>query len=258
MTFRSAAIITSAGFLFSLLVACATIEQTSDEGHFGLIVQPVNYEIAKRLGLKQPNGDLVTDVMNGGMADLAGIRPGDVITHFDGKLIRSVSAAKSNMELIDHRQVPIGKSVVVEVLRDGQPMVLKMKVVSAPTDLVERQRQRDWLLQISAEAEKRKADAESAKQQAKTKAEFEALKQTEVRRKECGDDFGKIRVGMTLDRVNTCWGKFGMFRLAGEVNRADGVVSVYEMPMDDRGSLAYAIGVSAIYVIEGKVVGWTR
>jgi hypothetical protein len=91
----------------------------------------------------------------------------------------------------------------------------------------------------------------------KRKAEFQAQGNT-AERIECRDDDRKLRVGMTLDRVKQCWPHFGLFRLTGEINRADGIVSIYEMPMDDKGSLAYAIGVGTIYVMGGEVIAWTR
>ena len=95
-------------------------------------------------------------------------------------------------------------------------------------------------------------DARDAKRQ------VEIAEREQAQRRACGNDYGKLSVGMTLDRVKQCWPRFGWFRLSGEINRADGVVSIYSMPMDDRGSLAYAIGVSEFYVMKGKVVGWTR
>jgi len=89
-------------------------------------------------------------------------------------------------------------------------------------------------------------------------AEQASAEKIEALKKECGDDYGKVRVGMSLDRVKQCWRHFGIFRLTSEVNRDDGVLSVYSMPVDDKGSLAFAFGVSAIYVMHGKVVGWTQ
>lgn len=106
--------------------------------------------------------------------------------------------------------------------------------------------------ELAEQQERERRDAEYAKQRA------ESAEREQAQRRDCGSDYEQLRVGMTLDRVKRCWGRFGWFRLTGEVNRADGVVSIYSIPIDDQGSLAYAIGVSAIYVMRGKVVGWTR
>jgi len=59
--------------------------------------------------------------------------------------------------------------------------------------------------------------------------------------KACGADFGVPRVGMTLDRAKQC---LGHARLTGQVNRKDGVASLYT---NDRVQLI---------VMENKVVAW--
>lgn len=59
--------------------------------------------------------------------------------------------------------------------------------------------------------------------------------------KECGADFGVPRVGMTLDRAKQC---LGYAKLVGQVNRADGVASVYTN------------GRVQLVVMDGKVVAW--
>jgi hypothetical protein len=268
-TIRHVKTVAATALVIFMLAACATDAtdvRTSEDGHFGMIVQPVNYEIAKRLGLNQPDGDLVTDVMSGGMAALAGIQIGDMIMHFDGKMIHGSSESKSDKVLIDHLQVPIGKSVEVKVLRDGKPITLALKVSGPPTDPVELLRQRNWLEKISLEEARRKEQAELDKERRwqqqlneRARQDAEDLKKENARREKCGNDLRQIRVGITLDRLKQCWRDFGRFRLSGQVNRADGVMSIYELPSYIAGSdMVYAIGVSAIYVIDGKVVGWTR
>jgi hypothetical protein len=59
--------------------------------------------------------------------------------------------------------------------------------------------------------------------------------------KACGEDFGMPRVGMTLDRARQC---LGYAKLVGQVNRADGVASVYTN------------GRVQLVVMDGKVVAW--
>lgn len=73
-------------------------------------------------------------------------------------------------------------------------------------------------------------------------SEREAERQQSAARKTCGDDFGKPRVGMALERAKTC---LGYARLVGQVNRKDGVASVYT---NDRVQLI---------VMADKVVAWT-
>ena len=121
-------------------------------------------------------------------------------------------------------------------------------------ELEKKQRQ-----ETTARERRAREDAEDARQQTEAEEQRNRVReeQRNLVRVECGNDYGKIRVGMRLDRLKKCWGRFHLFRLTGEVDRADGVVSIYEMRfMSD--SLVYAVGVSAIYVMHHKVVGWTR
>jgi hypothetical protein len=135
--------------------------------------------------------------------------------------------------------------------------------VRACMDRNKEQRAADEAMRAAREEEAQRR-AERVKEEsaalAKENAEIAERKQEweKERRRACGNNYGKLRVGMTLDRVKQCWPRFGWFRLTGEINRADGVVSIYSMPIDNRGSLAYAISVSEFYVMKGKVVGWTR
>jgi serine protease Do len=59
-------------------------------GKIGVLIQPVTEETAELLGLDEAQGALVSQVEPGGPADEAGIRPGDVIISFNGKLIEEM------------------------------------------------------------------------------------------------------------------------------------------------------------------------
>jgi serine protease Do len=69
-------------------------------GRIGVVIQPVNAELADSFGLDRPRGALVASVPNGGPAAKAGIRPGDVILAVNGAQIErdgEVSSRISNM-----------------------------------------------------------------------------------------------------------------------------------------------------------------
>lgn len=59
----------------------------------------------------------------------------------------------------------------------------------------------------------------------------------------CGDDYRSPRVGMTLIRAKEC---VADFKLEGQINRADGVVSTY------------IAGQTYLHVMDGKIVSWGR
>lgn len=89
----------------------------------GLSVQNLTPELIKSHGLKTPTGALVTHVVEGGPADRAGIRKGDVVTGFRGKEI-------SNGETL-HNEVavsPIGKEAKITVLRNRKREILAVEV----------------------------------------------------------------------------------------------------------------------------------
>jgi serine protease Do len=88
----------------------------------GVMIQNITPELKNKLGLGTDEGALVSDVVSGGPAEKAGIKRGDVILQFDGKAIRS----SSDLPFVV-ASTPIGKTVVVEVMRENQSMKLQVK-----------------------------------------------------------------------------------------------------------------------------------
>jgi hypothetical protein len=157
-----------------------------------------------------------------------------------GSLFRTIGQTRACM---DSRQAA-RRQVEIEA---GQRAWLEEKRRQAQVEELEKiVRQNPW-------SEPSPPDREAAKR------EIEAFKKTEDARQEfCGQNRGQIRIGMSFDQLRQCWGRFGLFRLNGQVNRDDGVAFIYEILFDTSGGLANEIGVSAIYFIDGKVVGWAR
>jgi serine protease Do len=92
-------------------------------GWLGVAVQDMTREIAENLKLKDIRGALVGDVIRGEPADKAGIRTGDIIIAIDAgkiqdtpELLRIVAA------------IPVGRKVVVTVLRDGREQLFEVTV----------------------------------------------------------------------------------------------------------------------------------
>ncbi|MDO5641087.1 MAG: Do family serine endopeptidase [Paracoccus sp. (in: a-proteobacteria)] len=108
------------GFSMASNVVTTVVDQLREfgetrRGWLGVKIQRVTPEIAESLGLASDRGAMVTDVFDG-PAQAGGIRPGDVIVTFDGRDIQD------DRDLVARvAQAPIGESVDVTVMRDGQP-----------------------------------------------------------------------------------------------------------------------------------------
>ncbi len=88
---------------------------TVTRGRLGVQIQGVNDDVAKALGLPNSNGALVAEVVNNGAAEMAGVRAGDVITHYAGEVIetpRDLSKAVARTEP--------GSKAALTVIRQGQ------------------------------------------------------------------------------------------------------------------------------------------
>nr|WP_281842786.1 Do family serine endopeptidase [Sinisalibacter aestuarii] len=89
-------------------------------GWLGVRIQDVTPDVAEAMGLESTDGALVTDVPDGPAKD-AGMEPGDLIVDFDGQ---SVADTRELVRIVG--DAPVGKSVRVVVLRDGETQTLRV------------------------------------------------------------------------------------------------------------------------------------
>jgi serine protease Do len=101
-------------------------------GYLGVNVQAITPELAKGLNLRDTKGALVADVIKGGPAEAAGIKPGDVIVNFDGKDVAEVGNLPPLVAA-----TPVDKTVAVTVLRDGREQSLSVQVARMPGERAE-------------------------------------------------------------------------------------------------------------------------
>ena len=90
-------------------------------GWLGVRIQTITEELAEGLGLKSPEGALVTEVTPGGPAEKAGLRPRDVIIEFNGRRVRKMRELPRLVA-----ETPVGEEVPVKVIRDGKEVALKV------------------------------------------------------------------------------------------------------------------------------------
>ncbi len=92
-------------------------------GWLGVMIQKITPDLKEKLNLKDDKGALVADVTADGPADRAGIKRGDVIVSFDGKEIKEMNELPYLVAAI-----PVGKTVTVEVVRDGAKKRFEVKI----------------------------------------------------------------------------------------------------------------------------------
>jgi len=92
-------------------------------GRIGVQIGQISDEVAKALGLEKAQGALVSMVEQDGPAAKAGVQSGDVITHFDGKLINQMS----DLPRIVGGTKP-GTSTTLNVWRKGKSVKLNVVV----------------------------------------------------------------------------------------------------------------------------------
>jgi serine protease Do len=110
------------GFAIPINIAKGIVEQLKTKkrvvrGWLGVMIQKVTPEIAKNFGLKEPEGALVSDVVEGSPADQAGIKRGDIIISYDGKPIKDMETLP---KLVASTEV--GKKVKVKIIREGKTL----------------------------------------------------------------------------------------------------------------------------------------
>jgi len=92
-------------------------------GWLGVNIQSVSEDVAEALKVEAGSGALVASIAKGGPAEAAGIKPGDVIVSFAGKVVRSVRALPRIVAQTAH-----GSAVPVEIARDGKRQTLSVVV----------------------------------------------------------------------------------------------------------------------------------
>ncbi len=96
-------------------------------GYIGVQIVPLTEEYAKELGLKDNQGALVGQVVEGGPGVTGGILVGDVIIAAGGKQVKDYG------DLVDAvEKTPIGKSLKIEVWRNKARMTLFITVGERP------------------------------------------------------------------------------------------------------------------------------
>lgn len=116
------------GFAIPSDLARVVISQLTEYGEtrrgwLGVRIQPVDDALAENLGLRRARGALVSGVIEGGPAQKAGIKQGDVIIRFDSRNIEQMHDLPRIVA-----ETSIDKRVRVDIIRRGKPRTIIVKI----------------------------------------------------------------------------------------------------------------------------------
>lgn len=96
-----------------------------NRGYVGVVLQPLDEDLAQSFGLNKSNGALAAEITKGSPADQAGLRQGDILLSYNNTPIESISTLRNAISLMDP-----GSEVKLTVYRDGKTFPLIVKVGS--------------------------------------------------------------------------------------------------------------------------------
>ena len=116
------------GFAIPTNLVKPVVTQLAESGHvvrgwLGVTIQQLTPELASSFGAADTHGALVSGVAEGSPAARVGLRRGDIITRYDGRVVERWSDLPRAVA-----ETAIGREVPVEVVRDGKRATLSVKV----------------------------------------------------------------------------------------------------------------------------------
>jgi serine protease Do len=127
------------GFAIPVNLTKWVVEQLIDKGSvsrawLGIAIRPVTQDDAESLGIDpRTTGVVVFQVNRDTPAQRAGVRPGDVITHFAGKPVPGPTELQRAVE-----QVPLNSRQELRVIRRGKPIKLTVTTEALPSEVAGR------------------------------------------------------------------------------------------------------------------------
>ncbi len=120
-------------FAIPIKLAMQVIEQLKATGEvtrgwLGVLLQPVNNDMAEAFKLDRPRGALIAQILQNSPAASAGFKPGDIILRYSGELVEDSSQLPRMIG-----GTPIGKTVMISTLRYGEQLEIKATIARLET-----------------------------------------------------------------------------------------------------------------------------
>lgn len=126
-------------------------EVKPDRSWLGVTLQPVSRALAEILHIPPPTGAMVTSVWPGAPAEAAGLRVEDVIVRFDGKPVEAQAEETLPRFIESVQRTGAGRSIPVEIIRDGRLQVVSITLGVAPTSSVRTAEYRNKAFGVAAQ-----------------------------------------------------------------------------------------------------------
>lgn len=93
------------------------------EHNLGLVVQEINPQMQRHLGIQDSQGVIITKVESGSIAEEAGLRPGDIILEINKKQVKNLDDYRKTID-----SVKLGQTALLLVKRDKNTLYIALKV----------------------------------------------------------------------------------------------------------------------------------
>ncbi len=116
------------GFAIPINMAKSVMDSLIKEGRvvrgfLGVQIQNLDEGLARSFGYDGTEGALVADVVRGGPADKADLKPGDIIVRFNGKKVKNTNDLRERVAATRP-----GTKTTLEIVREGKRMELRVEI----------------------------------------------------------------------------------------------------------------------------------
>lgn len=120
-------------FAIPIKLAVQVMEQLKATGEvtrgwLGILLQSVNNDLAEAFKMDRPRGALVAQILPDSPAASAGFKPGDIILRYGGEPVEDSSQLPRMIGA-----TPVGKTIAMSVLRNGEPLEIKATIARLET-----------------------------------------------------------------------------------------------------------------------------